>query len=139
MNMEECVFCRIVAGEIPSYKIFESRHAMAFLDVMPAAEGHSLVIPKKHFETLTDAPETELKEVIAAVQKIARAIMKATNSEGFNVLQSNNRAAGQVVQHLHFHVIPRKQGDGLSFRWEHKRLLEKDAETLLEKTKKLLQ
>jgi len=73
------------------------------------------------------------------VHKIARVIIKATNSEGFNVLQSNNRAAGQVVQHLHFHVIPRKQGDGLSFRWEHKRLLEKDAETLLEKTKKLLQ
>lgn len=124
---EECIFCRIVKGEIPSTKIFENEKTLAFLDIAPAAHGHVLVIPKTHFETLTDIPEAELKEQIAAVQKVAKAVVASAEAEGFNIIQSNKKIAGQVIPHLHFHIIPRKQGDALSFEWKH---IEQDKEEL---------
>ncbi|MFH1390896.1 MAG: HIT family protein [Candidatus Diapherotrites archaeon] len=111
--MTECIFCKIGEGEIPAKKIYEDQNTIAFLDVFPAAKGHSLIIPKKHYATLLDIPEMELKEVIQIVQKIGAAVMKATQADGFNVLQNNKEAAGQVVPHLHFHIVPRFKGDGL--------------------------
>lgn len=137
--MQDCVFCKIVEGKIPSYKLFESGHALAFLDIMPAVEGHCLVIPKKHFENMLDIPEKELKETIAAAQKTAKAVVKATRAEGFNIHQSNGKAAGQVVMHLHYHIFPRKQGDGFSIPWEHGTLAQEKAKQLQEKIRKLLQ
>lgn len=117
--MEECIFCKIAKGEIPSTKLYEDKSALAFLDIKPAAKGHALVIPKKHYHTLLDIPHEELKEIMEVVQKVAAAVMSIIKeTEGFNVIQSNNEAAGQVIPHLHFHIIPRKNGDGLSFEWQ---------------------
>ena len=117
--MDECIFCKIVKGEIPSTKLFESESVLSFLDIMPAAKGHALVIPKKHYSTLLDVPHEELKEVMVAVQKVAAAVMSSVESaEGFNVIQSNNEVAGQVIPHVHFHIIPRGKEDNLSFAWE---------------------
>lgn len=117
--MDDCIFCKIVKGEIPSTKIYEDEHVLSFLDIMPAAQGHALVIPKKHGKTLLDVSSPmELEYVIKAVQKVGAAVVKATDAEGFNVLQSNHEVAGQVIPHLHFHIIPRKKDDNLNFGWK---------------------
>lgn len=118
--MDDCIFCKIVSGKIPATKLFEDETVLGFLDIMPAAKGHALVIPKKHYRTLLDMPHEELKNVAEAVQKIAAATMVSLPGvEGFNVLQSNHEVAGQVIPHVHFHIIPRQKGDKVSFGWEY--------------------
>ncbi|MBI4210242.1 MAG: HIT family protein [Candidatus Diapherotrites archaeon] len=110
---DDCLFCKIADGKIPARKLHEDEYTLSFLDIYPSAKGHSLVMPKNHYATLLDIPEMELKEVIRAVQRIGAAAMKATKADGFNVVQNNREAAGQVIHHLHFHVIPRFKDDGL--------------------------
>lgn len=126
--MDDCIFCKIVAGGIPSTKLYEDEKVLAFLDIMPAAKGHSLVITKKHYATLIDVPHEELAELAKVVQKIGTAAVKATEAQGFNVLQSNNKVAGQVIPHVHFHIIPRKEGDNLNFSWEQGKAEQKELE-----------
>lgn len=111
--MEDCIFCKIVKGEIPCSKVYEDENIFAFLDIAPVHKGHTLVIPKKHFETILDIPEQELKELILAVKKVAIAVEKGVDADGFVVTMSNKKAAGQVVPHAHFHIIPRFEDDGL--------------------------
>ncbi len=122
---QDCIFCKIVNGELPSTKIFESKRALAFLDIFPQARGHVLVVPKKHSKNLLDASEKDFAEIMAAMQKVGAAQMKALGAQGFNVLQSNNAAAGQVVFHTHFHVVPRKSDDGKKFGWQAEKADEK--------------
>jgi histidine triad (HIT) family protein len=138
--MEDCIFCKIAKGEIPSTKLYEDEKVLSFLDIEPAAKGHALIIPKKHYATLIDMPHEEVKEVMEAVQKVAAATMVALPGvEGFNVLQSNNEAAGQIIPHVHFHVIPRQKQDNLDFAWEQGKAemaeLKKYAELVKEKMK----
>mgnify|MGYP002520995437 CR=1 FL=1 len=102
-----CVFCAIAAGEIPSFKIYEDDLVLAYLDINPFTEGHTLVIPKVHSEGLLDTPADQLGEIVARVQKVAAHLKKALPCEGFNILQNNGEAAGQTVKHLHFHIVPR--------------------------------
>ncbi len=117
--LDECIFCKIVKGEIPCTKLYEDEQVLSFLDIMPAAKGHALVIPKNHYATLLDMPHEELKFVTEVIQKVAAATMVALPEvEGFNVLQSNNEVAGQLVPHVHFHIIPRHKDDKLNFAWE---------------------
>ena len=130
---EECIFCKIVRGEIPSAKVFEDQRVFAFLDINPASKGHTLVIPKKHFENFLVIPEKELKELIASTQKIAKAVQKATASEGFNIHVSHGKAAGQVVFHLHIHIIPRNSSDNVGLKWPHVEYSEGEAKKLAEK------
>ncbi len=111
-----CIFCKIAGREVPSKTLYEDEFALAILDVFPSAKGHCLVMPKKHYPTLLDIPESELGQVARIVQKIGAAAMKATQADGFNVLQNNREAAGQVIHHLHFHIIPRFSGDGLKMQ-----------------------
>ncbi len=136
--MDDCIFCKIVQGKIPSTKLFENKHALAFLDIFPGAKGHSLIIPKKHFTNMLDAPEKELAELIKVVKKIGTAQVKGLGAHGFNVHQSNNKEAGQVVFHLHFHVLPRRENDGLGFRWNPSPAKEEDLKDAQEKIKKAL-
>ena len=124
--MEDCIFCKIISGKASTEKLFEDDKTFAFLDIFPASQGHTLVIPKKHYRTLSEMGSDDLSATIKTVQKIGKAVSKAMGADGFNVVQSNERAAGQVVFHVHFHVIPRKEGDKLSFSWPH--LREKDIE-----------
>ncbi len=127
--MEECVFCKIVNGELPSTKLYEDAKVLSFLDIMPAAPGHAVIIPKKHYATLPDMPRAELAALINAVQKIGAATVVVTKTDGFNVVQSNHKAAGQVIQHVHFHVIPRKSGDGLAVgSWKQEKAEKKELE-----------
>ncbi len=114
--MNDCIFCKIVKGEIPCTKLFENEKVLSFLDIMPVAKGHALVIPKAHYRTLLDMNHEDLKEVSLALQKVGAAVMKATKADGFNILQSNERAAGQEIFHVHFHIIPRFENDDISFK-----------------------
>jgi len=130
MAGSECVFCRIVAGELPCYRIFEDDVSIAFLDIGPLAEGHLLVVPKKHYEQITEMPADEVAALARNLPLLARAVVRATGAEGFNILQNNGRCSGQVVMHVHFHIIPRREGDGLGYRWPAKRYPEGRAEQI---------
>jgi histidine triad (HIT) family protein len=116
-----CIFCKIVAGEIPSAKVYEDAEVLAFMDIGPIIKGHTLVIPKQHFDPLTATPEPVLAKLMAVVKKIAAAQMNGLKADGVNVMQTNGAAAGQVVPHIHFHVIPRYATDGHRWNWAAKK------------------
>ena len=112
-----CVFCAIAAGEIPSFKVYEDDLVLAYLDINPFSRGHVLVIPKEHTEGLLDTSDETLAAVVARVKKVAAHIKEALPCDGFNILQNNGPAAGQSVFHLHFHIVPRREGgEPLSFK-----------------------
>ena len=117
MSAAECPFCKMVAGQIPITKVYENDDILVFLDIGPISDGHTLIIPKQHFEQLHECPPELLAKVASYLGKIARAVSSAMNSDGYNVLCNNGRAAGQVINHLHFHIIPRITGDGVFNRW----------------------
>ena len=108
----DCIFCAIADGEIPSFKIYEDDAFLAYLDISPFAEGHTLVIPKCHFTGLLDAPEATLSGLIACVKKVAALLKEKLPCDGFNILQNNGAAAGQTVPHIHFHIVPRRNAPG---------------------------
>lgn len=111
--MDDCIFCKIVSGSIPSSMVLDGEKIVAFLDVRPVNKGHVLVVPKEHAETLLDVPENTLKDMIVAAKKIGKSLRKSLKADGFNLGMNNFAAAGQVVFHAHLHVIPRYDGDGL--------------------------
>ncbi|KAI1469418.1 HIT-like protein [Daldinia caldariorum] len=112
--MAACVFCKIVKGEIPSLKLFESEKTFAFLDISPLSRGHALVIPKFHGAKLTDIPDDQLSEILP----VAKKLVTATGATDYNILQNNGRIAHQVVDHVHFHMIPKPNDEqGLGIRW----------------------
>lgn len=117
MSASDCIFCKMVAGQIPITKIYEDKVILSFLDIGPISDGHTLVIPKQHFEKLHDCPPQLLGQVVSRLGKIAKAITTAMCSDGYNLLCNNGRAAGQLVEHLHFHIIPRRTNDGVFDRW----------------------
>ena len=115
--MEDCIFCKIVKGEIPSQKVYEDSDVLAFLDIAPLAQGHTLVIPRTHVNNQYDASAELVAAVARRIPAVAQAVVKGVGAGGFAVVQLNNPAAGQEVPHLHFHIIPRSAGDGVSFNW----------------------
>ena len=110
-----CIFCRIVAGELPCYTIYEDVSVLAFLDISPATVGHTLVIPKQHFTSILDCDPDLLAAVAKAIQKIARHYVNNCGFTGLNILNANGKAAQQSEFHLHFHLVPRTDNDGLDF------------------------
>lgn len=114
---EECIFCKIIAGQLPCTRIYEDRDVIAFLDIGPVVKGHTLVVPKLHCDPITHTPLDVLQRLIAVVQKIARAQVRGLKADGINVTQANGRSAGQIVPHIHFHVIPRFESDGHHWNW----------------------
>jgi histidine triad (HIT) family protein len=109
------VFARILRGEIPAHKVHEDEHTLAFMDVMPQVDGHTLVIPRASAENIFEVPPAALAATILATQRVARAVQRAFDAPGILVAQLNGRAAGQSVFHLHFHVLPRHEGFDLRF------------------------
>ncbi len=109
----DCIFCKILNGDIPSNKVFENDNFIAILDAFPANEGHTLVIPKKHFANIFEIDEDTLKEGYVIAKNIADAIKKAFNISDINILQNNGELAGQTVNHFHIHVIPRVKDDNV--------------------------
>jgi histidine triad (HIT) family protein len=115
--MEECIFCKIIAGEVPCAELVETDTVCSFLDIGPVNPGHSLVVPKRHVQTIVELSEEEVSACARVARRLAAAVMSATGSAGCNLLQNNDSCAGQLVPHVHFHVIPRSPDDGFRFGW----------------------
>jgi len=132
--MSDCIFCKIVAGQIPCTKVYEDSACLVFMDINPISPGHTLVVPKKHYEAIMEMPADEAAALFKPIPALAAAVKAALKAEALNVLQNNGRAAGQAVDHLHVHLIPRWAGDGLGFRWPAKKadfaVLAKQAEAI---------
>ena len=107
----DCVFCKIVEGKLPCYKIYEDKSFLAFLDVNPLHIGHILVITKKHFKDMFDIPKKQLSKIMSVIKKIMVGLDKTGFGEGYTLLQSNRHTGNQDIFHIHFHIIPRKKGD----------------------------
>jgi histidine triad (HIT) family protein len=117
--VKDCIFCQIVQNNIPCVKVYETGNVLAFLDVSPVIKGHTLVIPKKHVVNILDLPKDLAPELHVAVQKVGQGLLKGLGAEGFNLGMNNFEAAGQLVMHAHYHLIPRFAGDGLKL-WPQK-------------------
>lgn len=120
-SLSSCIFCKIIKGEIPSYKLVETEFSFSFLDINPLSRGHALVIPKYHGEKLQDVPDEYLADTLSIAKKIA----VAQGTENYNILQNNGRIAHQLVDHVHFHVIPKpsdSKEEGLVIEWPQKTL-----------------
>jgi histidine triad (HIT) family protein len=134
----DCIFCKIIKGDIPCTKVYEDENILSFLDIAPANKGHCLVVPKEHYETLIDAPEEIINYSLKVAKKIARAMSASLANEGFNVLINNNKVAGQLVPHVHMHIIPRFKRDGVRLNWTPKRYKDKEIVEFADKIKKFL-
>jgi histidine triad (HIT) family protein len=136
MNLSDCLFCKMAAGQIPVTKIYEDELVLAFLDIGPISDGHTLLIPKQHYEKLHNCPPELLSQVASRIGIIAGAVATAMNSDGYNVMCNNGSAAGQVIEHLHFHIIPRKSGDRVFNRWPSYKYEEGQIEKIAERIRK---
>ena len=131
--MDNCIFCKIVKGEIPCTKIYEDEDLLAFLDIAPVNIGHSLVVPKEHYVNIYETPEEMVAKMMKAAKKISHAIKDGLGADGINVTMNNDPAAGQVVLHSHIHIIPRITNDGFGL-WHGKRPYEDgEKETVAQK------
>lgn len=139
-----CIFCKIIAGDIPCHKLYEDAQVLAFLDIGPLSEGHTLIIPKGHYATIDQVPAEDVAAMGRIVPGLSKAIMQATGAESWNLLQNNGRAAGQAVGHVHLHIIPRPVGDardeptpgnGLPFGWPAGEVDHAEAGNLAERIK----
>ncbi|MHC5073224.1 MAG: HIT family protein [Planctomycetota bacterium] len=131
--VEDCIFCKMVDGQIPITKIYEDDFVLAFLDIGPLSDGHALLIPKEHFEKLDECTPELLGQVASRLSKIAKAVCSAVQAEGYNVLCNNGRSAGQLVNHMHFHIIPRNTDDKLFPSWPSYKYPDGKAEEIAKK------
>ena len=118
MKKDDCIFCKIAAGEIPSATVYEDDDFRAILDLGPAAKGHTLVIPKSHSDNLLSVEPDTAAKALKVISKTANAIKEALGCDGINVVQNNGEAAGQTVMYLHFHIIPRYKNDSVNIGWQ---------------------
>ncbi|MEK9154384.1 MAG: HIT family protein [Patescibacteria group bacterium] len=130
--MNDCIFCKIVAGEVPSYKVYEDEKTLAFLDINPVNPGHTLVIPKKHAADVFEIEDLEWNAVMKTARIMAHALERSLSPEGVNLTMNNRAGAGQVVFHAHVHVIPRVKNDGHAL-WPQRAYRESEAEQAAEK------
>jgi histidine triad (HIT) family protein len=108
VSEKDCIFCKIVAGTLPSHRVYEDDRHVAFLDINPFSPGHTLVCPKRHGETLWDMDQNEIAEAFTVASKVSMGVVAAMDADGFRIMQNNGEAANQAVAHLHIHVIPHK-------------------------------
>ena len=117
MKKDDCIFCKIANGDIPSRTLYEDERFRVILDLSPAAKGHALILPKDHFANIYELPEDWCADVMQLAKKMAVKMTAALNCDGFNIVQNNGVTAGQTVFHFHMHLIPRYEGDGQSISW----------------------
>ena len=116
-DADDCIFCKIVAGTIPCFKLYEDQATLAFMDINPVHDGHCLVIPKAHYPTVFELPPEAFAAAGSTAIKIARAVNRVVKPDGLNLLQSNGPGAAQSVPHFHLHILPRRLGDYLAVNW----------------------
>jgi len=133
----DCIFCKIIAGDIPAYEVYEDENVLAFLDINPVNPGHTLVVPKQHHATLVDLPTDLACKIMETIKKITPAILAGVGADSFNLGLNNGKTAGQVVDHVHFHIMPRFADDG-HVLWKGRDYQEGQAQQVLEKIKQSL-
>ncbi len=129
---EDCIFCKIANGEIPSTTLYEDETFRVILDLNPASKGHALIIPKQHAKNLFDLPDETAAKALVLAKKIAGTLQEGLHAEGLNVVQNNGEAAGQTVEHFHIHLIPRYEGDTVNVKWKPGELTEENKEEILQ-------
>lgn len=131
--MENCIFCKIAAGEIPSTTLYEDQDFRVILDLGPASKGHALILPKEHYANIYEIPDELAAKAIILAKKMAGIMTRALNCDGFNIVQNNGEPAGQTVFHFHMHLIPRYEDDRVGLTWNPGSLTEEDKEEVLRK------
>ncbi len=135
--MKKCIFCEIIEGKKPSHKVHEDEENYAFLDINPRTKGHTLVVPKQHHETIMDMTAEQTAKLYKSVNKLAKAVYQATDAEGLNIIQNNKKVAGQVIDHVHVHIVPRTKQDNFNITGTYTPK-EKELQKTREKIKKQL-
>jgi len=130
----DCIFCKIVAGDIPAHIVYEDKNVMAFFDILPISHGHTIIVPKKHMADVEDLTDEDFSAMALAVKKIGQAVINGLEVKGYSVFLDNKSAANQHVPHAHFHLVPRAEGDGLE-RWPQSGYGEGEAEHCLKMIK----
>lgn len=133
MKDDNCIFCKIAAGEIPSETLYEDDDFRVILDLGPASEGHALILPKEHYANVCELPETLAAKVLPLGARIGKGLMEGLGADGFNLVQNNGAAAGQTVMHFHLHVIPRRTGGPKIVSWDPGKLTAEAAAVIREK------
>jgi histidine triad (HIT) family protein len=133
--MKNCIFCKIVSGEVKSWTVYEDDENKAFFDVNPASIAHTIIIPKKHYTDLYDLPEENLKSIICLAKKIAKSYKTSLNVDEVNIMHASGINAQQSVPHFHIHIVPRKKDDGLNLWYATKKEIVQNFDKLLEKVK----
>ncbi len=136
---DSCVFCKIVKEELSAHIVYETENILGFLDIRPISAGHVLIIVKPHYSILDELPSKYFYELFEAIQKIGKAVKKALNVNAYNIVLNNGPLAGQLIPHIHFHLIPRRRGDGLSFHPPGKQIPEHEFEILKGKIKSCIE
>ncbi len=134
MSNQDCIFCKIANGEIPSSTVYENSDFKVILDVAPAAKGHCLIIPKEHFRNIFDIDADTAAKLFSLATEVARALKQELACDGLNIVQNNGASAGQTVDHFHLHLIPRYEGDDVDIKWVPK---QSDGQELAELAKAL--
>ncbi len=117
MRKDDCIFCKLANGEIPTNAIYEDEKFKVILDMSPATKGHALILPKEHYSNIYELPEDWAAEVMVLAKRMATKMTEKLGCDGFNLVQNNNACAGQTVFHFHYHLIPRYEGDGQKISW----------------------
>ncbi len=133
MKMDDCIFCRIANGTIPSKTLYEDESFRVILDVNPATKGHALILPKEHAADLYELPDEAAKDVLVLAKKMAKTMRDRLGCDGLNLVQNNGEAAGQTVPHFHMHLIPRYAGDGQTLGWEPREAASEELEEIRRK------
>mgnify|MGYP002512596929 FL=1 len=133
MRQDNCIFCKIAAGEIPSATIYEDADFRVILDIEPASKGHALILPKEHYANLYELPDELAAKVLLVAKTVVTKMTEILNCDGYNVLQNNGETAGQTVFHYHMHLIPRYKDDKVTIGWEHGSLAQELKEEILSK------
>jgi histidine triad (HIT) family protein len=136
--VERCIFCDIVRGQGPAERLFEDELTLAFLDINPVNPGHALVIPKEHHATLLDLPDRLMGPLGVTCRRLGAALLAATGAGGLNLMMNNYRVAGQLIDHVHFHLVPRHAGDGLR-HWPGRRAATAELRAVAEKIRSVLE
>lgn len=137
--MEDCIFCKIAAGNIPSATLYEDENFRVILDLGPASKGHALILPKAHYANIYEIPDELAGKAMILAKRMAGVITEALQCDGFNLVQNNGEPAGQTVFHFHMHLIPRYQGDQVGLLWDPKELQPEVRDEIVEKVKAVME
>lgn len=138
MIKEDCIFCKIAAGEIPSYTLYEDENFRVILDIEPSSKGHALIIPKNHADNLFQLDDEDAAKTLNIAKKVGALIKEKLKCDGMNILQNNGEAAGQTVHHFHMHLIPRYNKDNVKVGWDHEAFDKEWSEKFAEEIKRSL-